>query len=262
MTTQSLESAYVLNIRVSYNCAMEQSVRAFGTILISIVTPILNEEEDVEQFLNHLTELKGDFELILVEGGSSDHTIETVERNLEKLSETVTLCEVRTGRAVQMNAGAARARGEILLFLHADCLVPTNTLELIMQTLRSRGVVGGGFMQRFSDTDSFLTFVSNFGNLRSRLTKMFFGDSAIFLKKNVFDAIGGYGDSPLLEDVELCRRAKRHGKLVQIDRYVSTSPRRYVHHGRISLTAIYVIACFLDLLHSRPRFLERYISDR
>jgi cellulose synthase/poly-beta-1,6-N-acetylglucosamine synthase-like glycosyltransferase len=81
------------------------------------------------------------------------------------------------------NAGAARARGDVLLFLHVDSLVPTESLELIMKAIRSSGVVVGGFMQRFSDTDFFLTFVSNFGNLRSRLTKMFFGDSAIFLRK-------------------------------------------------------------------------------
>ena len=241
---------------------MEQPVRALGTMLISIVTPLLNEEEYVERFLNHLTGLNGAFELILVDGGSSDHTLEIVERNLEKLSDKVALFKVRPGRAVQMNAGAVRARGDVLLFLHADCLVPTDTLELVTKALRSSQVVGGGFMQRFSDTDLLLTFVSNFGNLRSRLTKTFFGDSAIFLRKNVFDAIKGYGDSALLEDVQLCRRAKRNGKLVQICRYISTSPRRYVYHGRLFLTAIYVIACFLDLFYWRPTFLERYISDR
>jgi len=231
-------------------------------MLISIVTPLLNEEEAVERFLNHLTELNGAFELILVDGGSSDHTLDIVERSLKKLGDIVTLFKAGPGRAAQMNAGAFRARGDVLLFLHADCLVPTDTLELVTKALRSSRVVGGGFMQRFSDTDLFLTFVGIFGNIRSRLTKTFFGDSAIFLRKNVFDAIGGYGDARLLEDVQLCRRAKRNGKLVQIHRYVSTSPRRYVYHGRFFLTAIYGIACFLDLFGRRPTFLERYINDR
>lgn len=229
--------------------------------MISIITPVLNEEKNIRYFLSNLDSLDGDFELILVDGGSSDRTAEEVRNCRDSLNRTITILETCRGRGIQMNKGADSAKGDILLFLHADCLLKKDALILIEKAIHEKNAIGGGFMQAFSSPDLFLKFQSAFGNLRAGATGIFFGDYGIFLKSDIFRKIGGYDEIPFLEDVELCRKAKRYGRLIQIDRRILTSPRRYLKKGKFKLTFAFMLANLFNMIRWRPMFLWKYIVD-
>jgi rSAM/selenodomain-associated transferase 2 len=228
--------------------------------MISIITPILNEEGYVMPFIAHIRDLEGDFELIMVDGGSSDGTLKEVENSMD--GHRIKLLRTQRGRAIQMNKGAEAACGDILLFLHVDCFIAKDSLKLIETEIYVEKNIGGGFKQYFSDPDAFLKFVSAFGNLRARFTKIFFGDYGIFLRKDIFERIGSYDNLPFLEDVELCKKAKKYGNLARIDRFIYTSPRRYLSKGRIRLTVVFILAGLFNYAGFRPRFLLKYIIDK
>jgi len=229
--------------------------------MISIITPVLNEEKNIRSFLYHLDSLDGDFELILVDGGSSDRTVEEVRKWKDRSNRNITILETCRGRGTQMNKGADAAKGDILLFLHVDCSLRKDALFLIEKAINEKNAIGGGFKQAFSNPDFFLKFQSAFGNLRVWATGIFFGDFGIFLKSDIFRKIGGYDEIPFLEDVELCRKAKRHGRLIQIDRRILTSPRRYLKKGKLKLTFAFMLANLFNMFRWRPMFLWKYIAD-
>lgn len=234
--------------------------------MISIITPVLNEEGYVKPFLFHLNDAEeDDFELILVDGGSTDSTIDEIGEfatNLKHSKYRLELLEARKGRGNQMNKGAEKARGDILLFLHVDSLINRGSLRMIEKELEDECTVGGGFTQRFKDPDIFLKFVSLLGNLRTRSTGMFYGDYGFFIKKDIFEKMGGYDDIPFLEDVEICRKAKKFGKLRQIDCKIHTSSRRYENKGRIKLSIVFRLAVLMNSLGFRSEFLGKYIADK
>jgi len=230
--------------------------------MISIITPILNEEGYMKPFLAHLGEVEGDFEIILIDGGSKDGTLKEVEDLRLSTGRRFNLLEAPRGRAVQMNKGAQAARGDILLFLHADCFIQKDSLKLIEEEIYTKKNIGGGLTQSYYDPDSFLKFSSALGNIRAKVTKIFYGDYGIFLRKDIFEKVDRYDNIPFLEDVELCRKAKKYGRLVQIDRFIFTSPRRYWRKGRIRLTIVFSIAVILNSVGFRPGFFSRYIADK
>jgi cellulose synthase/poly-beta-1,6-N-acetylglucosamine synthase-like glycosyltransferase len=165
------------------------------------------------------------------------------------------------GRAIQMNKGAKMAQGDILLFLHVDCVLTKDALIMLEKSTYDTNVAGGGFIQAFSNPDFFLKFQSKFGNIRAGLTQVFYGDYGIFLKKEVFRKIGGYVDIPFLEDVEICRKAKRYGRLLQVDRRIVTSSRRYFKKGRVRLTFVFLLANLFNNIRWYPGFLWKYIVE-
>jgi rSAM/selenodomain-associated transferase 2 len=229
--------------------------------MISIITPVLNEKDNIKPFFNHINHLKGDFELILVDGGSTDGTLEEINRLKGAFHHPLNVLSASRGRASQMNRGAEEARGEILLFLHVDSQIEEDSLVLIKKRIADGDIIGGGFTHSFSDPDFFLRLASAFGNFRTRATKIFFGDFGIFIRKDIFEKMGGYDDVIFLEDVEFCKKAKRYGKMEQIDRMIITSPRRYDSKGKIRLTVFFTLAVLLNVLGFRPRFLYRYIGE-
>lgn len=157
-----------------------------------------------------------------------------------------------------MNRGAEEAKGEILLFLHSDCQIPRDALKFIEEAVWKQHAIGGGFKHSFSYSDIFLRVLSGFGNFRSRLTEIFHGDYGIFLRRDVFRKIGGFDEVSFLEDVELCKKAKKYGRLSQIDRYILASPRRFLADGEISVTVAYGVVHGFDLFGFRPSFLKKY----
>jgi rSAM/selenodomain-associated transferase 2 len=230
--------------------------------MISIITPILNESGNIKPYLEHLNTLEGDFELILVDGGSTDGTISEVNKYKELFDRKFKLIRTSSGRGKQMNFGVEVADGTILLFLHVDCAPEKNSISIIENEIKTQNIIGGGMTQEFSNPDNFLRLSSNFGNMRTRITKIFFGDYGIFIRKDIFKKIGGYDDLIFLEDVEFSRKAKKYGKLKMLDLKLVTSPRRYKSHGRIKTTIISALAVLLNTVGFRPEVLMKFIVEK
>jgi rSAM/selenodomain-associated transferase 2 len=163
-----------------------------------------------------------------VDGGSTDATAAIVARS----SRVRPLASPR-GRARQMNAGARAARGDVLLFLHADTLLPDGALAAVEAAVGDPGIVAGRFDVRIDNPRILFRMISWFMNQRSRWSGISTGDQAIFVRREVFEALGGYPDTPLMEDVALCRRLKRVGRLAALRLCVTTSARKWEREGAV-----------------------------
>jgi rSAM/selenodomain-associated transferase 2 len=230
--------------------------------MISIITPILNESKNIRPFLEHLNTLKGDFELILVDGGSTDGTIKEVKKHEAGFGPNLILLQTSKGRGRQMNYGAKVAKGEILLFLHVDSAPEKDSIPVIEKEINTQNIIGGGMTQTFSNQSPFLQLSSSFGNMRTRFTKTFFGDYGIFVRKDIFQRIGGYDDIIFLEDVEFSRKAKKYGKLKLLDQIIITSPRRYKSQGKFKTTIVSTLACLLNYVGVRPESFVKFIGKK
>jgi rSAM/selenodomain-associated transferase 2 len=196
--------------------------------LVSIVVPVLNEAATLEASLRALAPLRAEgAELIVVDGGSSDGT-----KSLAMPWADFVLLSPR-GRARQMNAGAKVARGKLLLFLHADTRLPDHALRDAVQALRESRRDWGRFDVRIAGRSRWLPLVAALMNLRSRLSGIATGDQAMFMRKRAFDAVGGFPDQPLMEDIELSRRLKRLTPPACLREKVVTSGRRWDRHGAL-----------------------------
>jgi rSAM/selenodomain-associated transferase 2 len=194
--------------------------------MLSIVVPCLNEAHGIAATLVSLAPLRArGAEVIVVDGGSHDHT---AERAAPLADAVITAAR---GRASQMNAGAARARGEILLFLHADTVLPGAADALIVDGLKRLRRGWGRFDVAIAGRHPLLRVVAWLMNLRSRVTGIATGDQAIFATKSLFTAAGGYPEIPLMEDVALSKRLKRYGPPLCIRHRLTTSGRRWEKRG-------------------------------
>ena len=193
--------------------------------MISIVVPVLNEAPRLDSFFEDLEAQEGERELIIADGGSTDATVEIAAGRGRVVSSS-------PGRARQMNAGAGVAQGEILLFLHSDTRLPPGGLRKITEVMRDPCIAGGGFVHRFDTDDWFARFISRSANRRSRRNRLFFGDQAIFIRRGVFERLGGYTDTPLFEDWDLSVRMRQEGSIALIEDPITTSSRRIEVWGR------------------------------
>lgn len=191
---------------------------------LSVVIPVLNEAEAIVSSLRHTRRCCRDAEIIVVDGGSTDGT----DEKARELADIVALCE--RGRARQMNAGAAAASGNCLLFLHADTKLPVAAEAEILKALDGEAE-WGRFDVRITGRPMILRVVGALMNLRSRLTGVATGDQAIFVKKAVFDQVGGFPLMPLMEDVALSKRLRRLSRPACLRSKVSTSGRRWEANG-------------------------------
>lgn len=229
--------------------------------LISIITPVLNEETTVRQFFEHLAGLAGDFEVIVVDGESTDATLAVLNEYRVGFPVPVTVLQASRGRSSQMNTGAAVAQGTVLLFLHVDCTIPPDSLAVIGQAFTLPGVVGGAFMQSFTGSERPEAVRRQPVNRLARSLQIFFGDFGIFVDREVFVRAGSFSPVPYCEDIEFCRAVRPLGRLVQIDRVIQSSPRRFERFGGSRLAAVYLLALGLNLLGVRPLSLKRFIID-
>jgi rSAM/selenodomain-associated transferase 2 len=193
---------------------------------ISIIIPALNEAGGIAVFLQGLRADAAGCEIILADGGSVDGTREIAG----PLCDAVQECA--PGRATQMNSGAAKAKGEILLFLHSDTRLPPSFPQAIASAL-SGGAVWGRFDVRIEGRSPLLPLIARMMNLRSRLTGIATGDQAIFMTRAAFSAVDGFPDQRLMEDVEMSRRLKRLGKPACIIGPAVTSGRRWDRNGAL-----------------------------
>ncbi len=222
----------------------------------SIIMPVLNEEAVLEHQLSHLVRRCShhDCELFIVDGGSADRTIEIAQ----PFARVITAPH---GRAIQMNAGANVATGEVLLFLHADTQLPDDAFCAIEHALTAREVVGGAFQLCFNCDQWPYRFVAFTTNLRSRVRKIFTGDQAYFVRTTSFKAIGGFPDQPLMEDLEIISRLRKIGKVVLLPPYVTTSARR---HEQMGLVRSVLFMWYLRMLYKlgiSPAQLQRMYVD-
>jgi len=195
--------------------------------------------------------------VILVDGGSDDATIQVAAR-----FSAVRLLASPRGRARQMNAGARAARGDILLFLHADTRLPEGGLGAVSAALDDARVVGGHFDVRFDSPRPVLRMIAFFMNLRSRASGISTGDQAIFVRREVFETMGGYPDMPLMEDIELSRRLKRRGRLAALPSRVTTSARKWEREGALRTMALMWALRFLYTVGVSPARLHRWYYGR
>jgi rSAM/selenodomain-associated transferase 2 len=194
--------------------------------MLSIIVPCLNEAEGIADALSALAPLRArGAEVIVVDGGSRDGTVERAAPHADFV------ISAPRGRASQMNAGAARARGEILLFLHADTLLPESADALIVEGLQRLRRGWGRFDVAISGSHPLLRVVAWLMNARSRLTGIATGDQAIFVTKSLFVAAGGYPEIALMEDVALCERLKGFGPPLCLRHRLTASGRRWEKHG-------------------------------
>ena len=195
---------------------------------ISIILPTLNEEAQIVAGLQALQPLRGqNCELIVADGGSRDRTAALAK----PLADQVIMSA--RGRAAQMNAGASKAQGDILWFLHADSLPPPDAVELIRAVLSNPDRHWGRFDVRLSGCHPALRMVETLMNVRSRLTSIATGDQGIFIRRTLFEQIGGYPSIALMEDIALSRLLKRYGRPACLRQRLQTSSRRWERDGII-----------------------------
>lgn len=193
---------------------------------LSIVIPVLNEAVNIAAALQALGPLRArGVELIVVDGGSADDTA-VLARPLADF----VIASAR-GRATQMNAGAALARGDVLMFLHADTRLPDDADRLVLDGLAQSGCAWGRFDVAIEGTHRLLPVVANAMNLRSRLTGITTGDQAMFVARAAFDGVGGFPEIALMEDITLARNLKRLSRPLSLRARVRTSGRRWESRG-------------------------------
>jgi rSAM/selenodomain-associated transferase 2 len=189
---------------------------------VAVVVPVFDEARLVGSLVPALDHLAVDAEVVVVDGGSRDGTREALAR--------FRLIDAPRGRATQMNAGARATAAPVLLFLHADTRLPPTGLDAVAAAIDS-GAVAGCFQLRIDSQDPRLRLASSIINLRSRLLPSASGDQGIFVRRDVFDAIGGYRPIALCEDLDLVARLAPRGRFACLNETVETSARRWQRNG-------------------------------
>lgn len=217
---------------------------------VSIVIPTLDEEPTLRR---HLPEARRQAdEVVVSDGGSRDATV-SLARELG-----ARIVEGSEGRGGQLHRGALEARGDVLLFLHADTELPPGAVDAVREAVAG-GAVGGAFLMRFrEETDKgLLRFGGRLVRLRSRWLQVPLGDQAQFATRGAYEAVGGYPDWPILEDLHFIRRLRRHGRLAILPGVVTTSGRRFVRRGVLRTLATNYLIWGLYALGVSPHRLSR-----
>lgn len=217
---------------------------------IAVIVPTLNEEHVLAYTLRRARG-PGVREVIVVDGGSTDAT-RSIAGDLADL-----VFSAPRGRAAQMNAGAARATADILLFLHADTLLPDGFAPAVIDACAHPDVVGGRFDVNLEPSSPLLWLTGELMNRRSRLTRIATGDQAIFVRRDIFERLGGYATIPLMEDIEICRRMKRAGIIACLRARVTTSARRWQKDGVLRTILMMWTLRAAYFLGASPARLER-----
>lgn len=220
---------------------------------ISVIIPTLNEGESIEALLAYLRELEPAAERIVADGGSSDGTSAMA-------GGLATVVTARTGRAAQMNAGAAAAHGDILWFLHADCRPHPESFAAIRACLENPAVVGGAFEYRLDETGTIYRLSEFFSNRKNQLLHLIYGDMGIFVRHRTFDRLGGYADIPLMEDMDFARRLKREGHIRILPYPMMTSARRWREEGAVKNILRNWMLQIAWFLGASPQKLSRWYS--
>lgn len=226
--------------------------------LISLIIPVLNEATCINTLISHLRAIdcSTPVEIIVVDGNPVGSTIKAVEDHSVKLSLAA------QGRARQMNRGAKLAAGNILLFLHADTFLPHKAPSLITEALSSDEYAGGAFSLGIGSRKKIFRITEVYTALRTKITRIPFGDQAFFIRKDYFEEIGGFKEIPVMEDVDLMGRIKKMGdRIVILPQKVLTSPRRYEQEGIVRCTFRNLALQIAYALGVSPRRLAGWYRD-
>jgi len=220
--------------------------------MVSIIIPTLNEEKALPETLHHVLQQAGSYEVIVVDGGSVDRTREIAENEPR-----VRFVMAPRGRASQMNTGAQQATGEWLLFLHADTILPDRALIRLNTLEGDVTVQAGGFLHQFSGMDWRLRILSYFNNVRCRWSKVIYGDQAMFVRRKLFERLGGFPSQPWLEDVLFGRKLANTVSPILLAPPVITDSRKFVQTGiwrSVARASFILLSLTLHLPFSRTFF--------
>ncbi len=227
---------------------------------IAIIIPTLDEERALPQTLSHLWQQQF-HEVIVVDGGSQDQTLTVAKNHLANVDgRKASVITSDRGRARQMNTGAAKAGSDILLFLHADTLLPLESRSAIEDAMDNPQCVGGRFDVQFEDDRGWAWVISRMMNWRSRWSGIATGDQAIFVRREIFEQMGGYADIPLMEDLEFTKRLKRLGDVAALHVKVTTSFRRWDQGGALPTILHMWTLRFLYWVGLSPRTIHQFYA--
>lgn len=216
---------------------------------------MLDEESAIAATLDAIRIGAPEAEIVVVDGGSTDRSVEIARPQCEKL------IEGPRGRARQMNSGASSASGDTLVFVHADTIVPTSFARDIEAALADTRLVGGRFDVAFDIGGPAYDVIATMISLRSRLMRSATGDQAIFVRREVFERLGGFPDIELCEDVDFVRRMRRAGRIACLRSRIVTSARRWQRDGVVRTVVRMWIIKSLFLAGVSPAWLKRHYAD-
>jgi rSAM/selenodomain-associated transferase 2 len=235
--------------------------------MISVIIPAYNEERALPHTLHELFQQPGDYEVLVVDGGSADGTQQVAQdfgccTNESRVTHHTSrrLLIAPKGRASQMNAGAKQAQGEWLLFLHADTVLPCDAIRRLNEMESDRTIQAGGFMHRFSGNDWRLRLISCLDNFRCTRSRIIYGDQALFIRRPLFDHLGGFPNQPILEDVRFCENLITVTNPVLLCPPVVTDARKFLKMG-IWRSFFRVLLIILHVEFSLPVLPRSFFQD-
>ena len=220
--------------------------------MISVVMPVLNEEKLIEGALQTLLSWD-DLELIVVDGGSTDNTFQLAEPYAKVIKS-------KPGRAIQMNAGARIAQGDILWFVHVDTTLLQDAPKHVQNAI-DQGYIGGAFSTRFDKFTPFWDRIAWFDNHRARIFHIYYGSRAMFVRTDVFHRLGGFPEIAFLEDVALSRLLRKAGRTVMLEAVALESLRRFEKKGPIRQILLDIVLLAAFELRISPKFLAKFYED-
>lgn len=234
--------------------------------MISVIMPTYNEEKVLPHNLRELFAQPGEYEVLVVDGGSSDGTHAVLSNFGFQTFSPLTPHSSRKmflapkGRAIQMNAGAKAATGEWLLFLHADTVLPDGAIQRLNDMESDQAIQAGGFMHQFSGNDWRLRLISFLDNFRCVRSRIIYGDQALFVRRSLFQVLGGFPRQPILEDVAFCERLIKVTKPLLLYPPVVTDARKFVKMG-IGRSFLRVLLIILHVEFRLPLLPHAFFRD-
>ena len=222
--------------------------------MVSVIIPTLNEENQIPLLMNNLLSQNSDCEILVVDGGSTDLTISKC-----LLYKDVKIISSEKGRASQMNKGAGIARGNTLLFLHADTLLPENGIKAIESAMKNQVNSGGSFYMKFDKESLPFRFYSSFTKINNAYFT--YGDQGIFIRRKIFNEIGGYKNMPIMEDFEIQKRLRKRGNFIKLPMAVTTSSRRFMQVGEFKQQLLNIALVSAYELGVSPASIKKFYSD-